>query len=131
MRAQEIIAEVEAILPGEAATDGQVDARWQGMLRIEDCIQEEPDAVWKFILRWGCHEDADLRAAVATLLLEHLLACHFNTFFPKVATAVQNNVLFGDTFTRCWKVGQSKEEANAALFDDLLKTVRVTKRHDS
>ena|ERR1700722_12711275 len=129
MNAQEIIAEVEAILPGEAAPDGEVDPRWQGMLRIQDCIQEEPDAVWAFVLRWGGHEDEDLRAAVATLLLEHLLACHFNTLFPKVATAVQDNFLFGDTFTRCWKVGQSKEEANSILFDDLRKTVRATKRH--
>jgi hypothetical protein len=122
--AREMIAEVEAILPGEASPDGEVDPRWQGMMRIEDLIPDEPEAVWEFIARWGCHDDEDLRAAVATVLLEHLLAHHFDVFFPRVATAVQNNILFGDTFARCWKVGQSEEAANAARFDDLRRSVR-------
>ena len=52
------------------------------------------------------------------------MARHFDIFFPKVAAAVQNSILFGDTFARCWKFGQSKEEANATLFDDLRKSVR-------
>jgi hypothetical protein len=124
MSVRETIAEVEGTLPGKAAPDGEVDPRWQGLIRIEDFIEEEPDEVWEFIVRWGCHEDEDLRAAVATLLLEHLLARHFEIFFPKVATAVQKNTLFGDTFARCWKVGQSKQEANAKLFDELRKSVR-------
>ncbi len=121
MSVRETIAEVEAILPGKAAPDGELDPRWQGIMRIEDFIPEEPDAVWAFVLRWGCHEDEDLRTAVATLLLEHLLACHFAGFFAKVTTAVEGNVLFGDTFARCWKIGQSKQEAHAKLFDDLQK----------
>jgi hypothetical protein len=57
MSVRETIAEVEAILPGKAAPDGELDPRWQGIMRIEDFIPEEPDAVWAFILRWGCHED--------------------------------------------------------------------------
>ncbi len=92
MSAWEAIAEVEATLPGEAAPDGEVDPRWQGLIRIADFIQDQPDAVWEFILRWGSHQDKDLRAAVATTLLEHLLERHFGIFFPKVETAVQNNV---------------------------------------
>jgi hypothetical protein len=124
MGVRETIAEVEAILPGKAAPDGEDDPRWQGMIRIADFIQEEPDAVWAFILRWGCREDEDLRTALATVLLERLLACHFEAFFPEVATAVQSNILFADTFARCWKFGQSKEEVNARLFDDLRKSLR-------
>ncbi len=124
MSAWEAIAEVEATLPGEAAPDREVDPRWQGLIRIADFIQDQPDAVWEFILRWGSHQDKDLRTAVATTLLEHLLERHFEIFFPKVETAVHKNVLFADTFARCWKVGQSKQEGNARRFDDLRKSVR-------
>jgi len=122
MNVWQTIAEVEAMLPGQAAPEEQeIDPRWQAIVRIEDFIREEPEAVWTFILRWGCHEDEDLRAAVATVLMEHLLEHHFAKFFPEVKTAVEKNFLFADTFARCWKFGQSKQEGNAKLFDGLQK----------
>jgi hypothetical protein len=113
------IAEAERILPGQAAPDEESDPRWQAIIKVEDFIPEEPDAVWSFILRWGTSPDEDLRTAVATCLLEHLLEYHFSRFFPQVQEAVRNNPLLADTFSRCWKFGQAKEEDNAKRFDRL------------
>ena len=125
MTARETIAEAEAILPGQAPPEGEVDPRWQAIIKIAEFIREDPEAVWAFILRWGCYEDQDLRTAIATCLLEHVLEHHFADFFPKVTTAVQDNVLFGDTFRRCWKFGQSEQEGNAERFDRLQKECQV------
>jgi hypothetical protein len=119
MTVWDAIAEAEAILPGTAAPEGTVDLRWQAIIKIEEFSGEEPEAVWVFIQRWGCHTDEDIRSAVATCLLEHLLGHHFADFFPKVTTAVEENALFADTFKRCWKFGQSKQVGNAERFDVL------------
>jgi hypothetical protein len=113
------IARAERILPGQAAAEGQDDPRWQAIIAIADFLREQPDAIWPFILRWGSNTDEDLRSAVATCLLEHLLEYHFNLFFSQVEEAVRSNVLLADTFLKCWKLGQAKEEDNSKLFDRL------------
>jgi hypothetical protein len=113
------IKSAERILPGQAAAEGTNDPRWQAIIAIEDFVQEEPDAIWSFILRWGSSADEDLRTAVATCLLEHLLGCHFGLLFPRVEEAVRSDSLLADTFLKCWKFGQSKEEDNAKRFDGL------------
>lgn len=124
----EAISQAEALLPGRAAPPGEIDPRWQAIIRIEDYIAEQPEAVWGFILRWGSHEDNDLRNAIATILLEHLLGHHFSNFFPRVASAVETNALLGDTFTKCWKVGEADKEGNAEQFDRLANACRARKQ---
>jgi hypothetical protein len=89
------------------------------MIAIGHFIQEEPDAIWPFILRWGSSTDEDLRSAIATCLLEHLLQYHFKRFFPLMEEAVRGNALFADTFSKCWKFGQTEEGDNAKRFDSL------------
>jgi hypothetical protein len=129
MRVHETIAEVEAMLPGQAAPEEEeIDPRWQAIIRIADFIPEEPEAVWTFILRWGCSDDDDLRRAVGTVLLEHLLEQHFDNYFPKVATAVEKNVLFRSTFAICAKFGQSKQEGNSERFDRLKEKCRILRK---
>jgi hypothetical protein len=113
---RDAIESAERILPGEAAPEGVRDPRWQAIIVIADFIQKEPDAIWSFILRWGSNADEDLRTAIATCLLEHLLEHYFSRFFPQVEEAVRGNALLADTFSKCWKIGQAKEEANAKLF---------------
>ncbi len=115
----EAIERAERILPGRAAAEGRRDPRWQAIIAIEDFVQEEPDAVWSFILRWGNSVDEDLRSAIATGLLEHLLEHHFRRFFPRVEEAVRTNSMLADTFLKYWKFGQAKEEDNAKRFDGL------------
>jgi hypothetical protein len=116
---QRAIAVAERILPGKPAPDGAYDIRWQALMKIEDFIEFEPDAIWPFVLKWGCYEDEDLRAAVATLLLEHLLEYHFDLIFPKVESAVRSNSLFAKTFKICWKLGEAKESERSERFDRL------------
>lgn len=122
----DVIKAAERVLPGHAAPEGKSDPRWQAIIKIEDYIEEEPDAIWAFILRWGSNPDEDLRSAIATLLLEHLLGCHFDRFFPLVDQTARGDALFADTFLRCWKFGQAKEEKNAKRFDALREELRKT-----
>ncbi len=109
----------ERVLPGQAAPEGEIDPRWQAIIVIEGFIQSDPDAIWPFIVRWGSNVDEDLRNAVATCLLEDLLEYHFDRFFPRLEEAVHSNALLADTFSRCWKFGQAKEEGNARRFEAL------------
>ncbi len=51
------IERAERILPGQAAAEGESDPRWQAIMLIEDFIEEEPDSIWPFILRWGVNHD--------------------------------------------------------------------------
>jgi len=116
---QEAIEAAEKILPGEVAPDGQEDPQWQAIMLIEDFIEDEPEAILPFVLKWGVHEQEDLRGAIACLLLEHLLEFHFELIFPRVQEAAIANPLFADTFLKTWKLGQAKKEPNSNLFDAL------------
>lgn len=127
MDASEAIKQAESILPGHAAPEGENDLRWQAIMRIEDFIEEEPDAIWPFILRWGTSDDEDLRTAIGVLLLEHLLGYHFPRFFPLVEDSVRRSPHLADTFLRCWKMGQAKEPVNSERFDALQVECRNAK----
>jgi hypothetical protein len=113
------IADAERILPGKAAADGETDPRWQALIHIGYYISSDPEPIWSFALKWGSYDDEDLRSAVTTLLLEHLLEDHFDLIFPRVEIAARSNALFADTFKGCWKLGQAEEPPRAQLFDDL------------
>jgi len=128
MTAQEAIEAAEQLLPGRAAPEGEEDPRWQAIIVIGEFVEKEPEAIWSFVLRWGSHEDEDLRAAVATLLLEHLLEYHFDIIFPRVEAAARCNKWFGKTTTQCWKFGQAKHPERAARFDALCAEIRQRNR---
>ena len=128
MTAQEAIEAAEYLLPGRAAPEGEEDPRWQAIIVIGEFVEKEPEAIWPFVLRWGSHEDEDLRAAVATLLLEHLLEYHFDLIFPRVEATARSNKWFGKTTTQCWKFGQAKDPERAARFDALCAGIRQRNR---
>jgi hypothetical protein len=115
----DVIAAAERILPGKEAPEGELDPRWQAIIEVGEFIETAPEEVWAFILRWGSHPDEDLRAAIATCLLEHLLDADFERFFPLVEERTLQEPLFADTFTKCWKFGQSRVPHNTARFDAL------------
>jgi hypothetical protein len=115
----QVIAAAETLLPGMASPDNQPDPRWQAIIDVSEFLSDEPEAIWPFIVRWGSHPDEDLRSAVATCLLEHLLEHHFASFFPRTEDQVRQNPLFADTFSRCWEFGQACEPENAARFESL------------
>src|SRR4029078_8485577 len=96
-------------LPGIAAADGESDPRWQAIIELDQFIEDDPEPIWSFIRRWGASDDEDLRMAVATCLLEHLLQHHFDRFISRVEEAAHGSPLFADTARSCW-LGSSEEE---------------------
>jgi hypothetical protein len=121
------IREAEALLPGEPVEEG-LDPRWQALIAVGEYVESEPEAVWEFILRWGGHPQEDLRDAVATCLLEHLLENHFGRYFQQAEELAVSDPLFGDMFLRCWKFGQSVESVNAMRFETLRVRVKESRR---
>ena len=109
----EAIAAADAILPGAAAREGQIDPRWQAIIRVGEFIETQPEPVWQFAHRWGRHAQRDLRMAVATCLLEHLLEHHFELLFPRVRRAAMESPRFADTFSSCWWFGQANTRKSA------------------
>ncbi|WP_309709775.1 hypothetical protein [Armatimonas sp.] len=109
------IAQVERLLPGQATAEGP-DPRWQAIITLEPLIHSVPEVLWPFIARWGSHPDEDLRTAIATCLLEHLLEYHFTEYFPRVEALTRSNPLFAKTFQVCSKFGQTTQPQNKKRF---------------
>ena len=121
---QEALAVAEQLLPGRPAPDGTEDARWQAIIEVAMFAQREPEVIWPFVLKWGSHEEKDVRAAIATCLLEDLLQYHFDLIFPLVESAAKSNELFAKTTAICWKFGEAAEPIRAARFDALCAEIR-------
>jgi len=111
---QETLAVAEQLFPGRPAPDGTEDARWQAIIQVAMFAEREPEVIWPFVLKWGSHEEEDVRAAIATCLLEDLLQYHFDVLFPLVASAAKSNEFFAKTTAMCWKFGEAAEPTRAA-----------------
>lgn len=121
---QRAIARAERILPGDPAARGKRDPRWQAIIRVSEFIEAQPEPVWEFARRWGKHAHADLRAAVATCILEHLLEHHFELLFPRVRAAALESPRFASMLRSCWSFGQMKNRKNAARIKRLQNQLR-------
>jgi len=118
---------ISAIIDGAdkdlASPDGST--RWQGAIALGEFCESDPEAIWPMVEKWGSSAKEDIRTAIATCVLEHILEHHFEPFFDRCAKLVQGgNVEFADTFWRCWRTGKANEPANAARFDLLEKEAR-------
>lgn len=116
------ILNAERLLPGKPAPDGELDPRWQAIIRIGEFIESNRDEVWEFTLKWGKHPQADLRAAVATCLLEHLLEHHFAAVFPRVREAATSSRRFAKTLAMVHCFGQAEGPVNTRALAKLLST---------
>jgi len=123
MTVSQAIRNAERILPGKEAPEGQRDPRWQAIIDVSEYIEGYPNEIWRFTRKWGAHPNADLRAAVGTCLLEHLLEHHFELIFPLVAVACRRSRRFADTFTRCGEFGQTNTPRNEKRFRALKREV--------
>ena len=123
MTVLQAIRKAERVLPGRAAPEGQPDPRWQAILRVGDHIEQHPEEVWRFTRKWGVHANADLRTAIATCLLEHLLAYHFSRIFPSLSEASRQSSRFADTLSRCWALGKARKPQNLKRLRALMKEV--------
>jgi hypothetical protein len=118
----------ETLLPGEGPIALESDPRWQALMAIRPHVGEEPEAVWDFVRRYGCYNEATLRHGVAGCLLQELLARHFEVYFQKAVQLVRENRAFADTFARCARYGQGDAAGNAEAFDDLMRFAQNFRR---
>jgi hypothetical protein len=114
MNVDEAIRNADAILPGEQAAAGEKDYRWKAIIAVGDFVETEPEAVWAFVERWGVHPDEDLRTAIATCTLEHLLEHHFDLIFPQMERLARSNPCFAEMVGMCSLFGESELPENAA-----------------
>jgi len=85
-----------------------VVARRGGRAGLAVGVQSNPEPVWDVICQHGISEDEDMRAGVATVLLEHLLEYHFDAYFPRLKERIEGgSALLADTLSRCWPFGQA------------------------
>ena len=102
------------------------DARWAGAIEAGELVLDEPHRAWEIVVKYGSSDDPDLRDAIATCVLEHLLENHFNIYFPKVEELIKRgNMNLGITFRMCWKMGQSKLPENSEQWDDLVAWMKL------
>ena len=94
---------------------------------MSEFIQTDPEPVWSFASRWGSSPDEDLRMAIATCILEHLLEHHFDDFISRVELAAHADSFFADTVSQCWKFGHAEDPERAARLDRLVAATRGRK----
>jgi hypothetical protein len=122
------IRAANAVLPGRAAPDGQIDPRWQAIIAVGEFVDNDPEPVWRFVRRWGCHRDEDLRTAIATCLLEHLLEYHFALLLPRVKRLARTNRRFTDTLSRCWQFGEATRPRNVPSLESVINEHKRPRR---
>ena len=119
MDVHEAIAQANAILPHVAAREGELDLRWQAIIGVGEFVDTEPLAVWEFTKRWASAADDDLRTALATCILEHLLEHHFSDMLPRVREAAVADPGVAALVAKCWALGSAAEPYNIQQFETL------------
>lgn len=97
------------------------DTRWQAAIALGRIAESDPESVWTLVVSHGSRRQSDVRMAIATCVLEHLLEHHFDQFFPRVSAVAQSSRLFRDTFNSCYAMGQATLPRNARRWRRLLK----------
>lgn len=89
------------------------DVRWQALIALGEWIRSRPDVVWEVVLEHGQSEDEDMRAVVATILLEHPLEHHFADYFPLLRERIEGGApLLAHTLGTCWPFGEAEPHWN-------------------
>ncbi len=93
--------------------DADNHCRWQALIVVGESIESNPEAVWQVVREFGVSEDKDMRAGVATVLLEHLLQYHFDWCFPRLKEEIKGSgnsgLLLADTLSACHAFGPAQE----------------------
>jgi uncharacterized protein YdcH (DUF465 family) len=98
------------------------NTRWQAVIELgaEGHCEYAPEIIWPLVVKWGSCADEDVRTAIGTCLLEHILDAHFDKYFEKTAHLVYGGSKeFADTFSHCWKFGNAKIPENNRRWDEL------------
>ena len=119
-----VIAAANSVLPGQQAPQNQTDPRWQAIIAVAEFVPSDPDEVWAFAARWGCSDDPDLREAIATCVLEHLLEHHFDRIFPQLDALARRDGAFARTVQLCWEFGDSETPTHSSMLRSLQRELR-------
>jgi hypothetical protein len=118
---QQAIVDADATLPGP--DENSFGPQWQVLIVIAEFVEAHPLEVWGVIDRWGNSTIEDLRDAIATLLLEHLLEFHFEQYIDRVESRALADRMFADTVRRCHKFGRSELPENSHRLDRLMEAI--------
>ena len=91
--------------------DSDSNCRWQAAIVVGESIATDPGAVWQVVLECGEPKDADMRSAIACVLLEHLLESDFDRYFSLLreeVTGGQRWLL--NVLNMCWLFGEAAED---------------------
>lgn len=89
--------------------DSDNDCRWQAIIVVGEFLKNSPQEVWKVICQFGVSEDDDMRTAIATILLEHLLEIYYTQYFPLLKSKIlKGSPLLADTLSLCWHIGEGR-----------------------
>jgi hypothetical protein len=92
--------------------DSDNNCRWQAVIVIGESIVTNPEGVWQVVAEFCNSSDDDMRAAIACVLLEHLLDADFETYFPRVREEVQRGRSWMiKTLQMCWLDGPNYQKA--------------------
>ncbi len=101
------------------------NTRWQAAIALGQYCEDNPELIWSLVVKWGSSADDDVRSAISTCVLEHILEYHFEEYFHKTSEIVQSgNMYFRDTLGGCYKFGQAKLPHNSKRFDQLLDVTK-------
>lgn len=101
---------------------GDDSDRWAAAAQLSEYVADHPDRIWPMVLRLASSQKDDVRQAVATNVLEHILEHHFDKFFPLIEADVQRgNENLRDSLRLCWKFGQSLDRSRSKRWDRLVE----------
>jgi hypothetical protein len=107
-------------------TQTDPEAWWAGAVAMGEYCESEPGSIWPLTVKYASHDHAEMRMAIASCVLEHLLEFHFDPYFGLSRDIIRSgNRAFADTFSHCWKVGEADRPENAAKFDALVTEIKA------
>lgn len=96
---------------------------WNAAEIMGEYAEHHPSAIWCLTLIHASSADTEVRQAIATCVLEHILEYHFDTFFDLIENAIQGgDERLRDTLKICWKFGQADLPKNRNRWDRLINT---------
>lgn len=119
------ISRADRLLPSRPAAAGQLDPRWQAIIRVGEFIESHPLEVCEFAIQWAKRTRGfDLSAAIHCCLIEHLLEHRFDLVFPMFREAALKYSLVASHFypySPSFKFGQAELSKNVAKLKRLAR----------
>jgi hypothetical protein len=105
--------------------DSDSNCRWQAAIVVGESIATDPDAVWQVVLECGEPKDADMRSAIAFVLLEHLLESDFDRYFSLLREEVREGRRWLlDVLSMCCLFGEDAEDRKKTIAKYMRRATR-------